>query len=257
MKVHFTGISLARASLSIHGADARRRQWGPLAVMLGAIAVVGAAIARAFTSTPLADPFDALNRLGAVATTGLPRIILWPFMALARPLFAAWPGPYLASLALAVGVLLVNVAWVLKSDAAFQEATAQAAARRDAKKSRKVSAPRARATHWTLALSGRPELMFVWKNTLQVWRETNAVSLLRYGLPLLLIAVGMSAGFLAGTHSRNVAAMCGMGGAMIAAFTVLLGPQMARSDLRQDLLHLEVLKTWPLRAADVVRGEMI
>ena len=28
MKVHFTGISLARASLSIHGADARRRQWG-------------------------------------------------------------------------------------------------------------------------------------------------------------------------------------------------------------------------------------
>jgi hypothetical protein len=38
---------------------------------------------------------------------------------------------------------------------------------------------------------------------------------------------------------------------------VLLGPQMARSDLRQDLLHLEVLKTWPLRPADVVRGEML
>ena len=45
MKVHFTGISLARASLSMEGAGARRCQWGPLVVMLGAIAIVGAAVA--------------------------------------------------------------------------------------------------------------------------------------------------------------------------------------------------------------------
>jgi ABC-2 type transport system permease protein len=257
MKVHFTGISLARASLSIHGADARRRQWGALAMMLGAIAIVGTAVVHALTSPPLAHPLDAFDRLGAVATAGLPRIILWPFMALVWPLFAAWPGPYLTSLALAIGVLLVNVAWVLKSDEAFQEATAEAAARRAAKKSRKVSAPRARATNWTLALSGRPEPMFVWKNTMQVVRGTNVVSLLRYGMPLLMLGVGMGAFFMASSHSSNAAAACGLGGAMIAVFAVLLGPQMARSDLRQDLLHLEVLKTWPLRAADVVRGEMV
>jgi ABC-2 type transport system permease protein len=257
MKVHFTGISLARASLSIHGADARRKQWGPLAVMLGAVAIVGVAIARAFMATPLAGPGDALDRLGAVSLTGAPHVILWPFMALARPLFVTGPGPYLTALALSVGVLLANVAWVLKSDAAFQDATAQAAARAAAKKTRKTAVPRARMTSWTLALTGRPEPMFVWKNTLQVVRETNLVSLLRYGAPLLGASVAFGAAFMSGSHAGNAAAVFGGGGALIAALTVLLGPQMARSDLRQDLLHLEVLKTWPLRSADVVRGEMI
>src|SRR3954449_12229026 len=42
-----------------------------------------------------------------------------------------------------------------------------------------------------------------------------------------------------------------------AAFAVLLAPQAMRIDLRQDLQHLELIKTWPLRAADVVRGEML
>src|SRR5437762_3939832 len=41
MKVHFTGITLARASLGLRGADVKRRQWGALAVMLGAVAIVG------------------------------------------------------------------------------------------------------------------------------------------------------------------------------------------------------------------------
>jgi ABC-2 type transport system permease protein len=258
IKVHFTGISLARASLSIHGADARRRQWGALAVMLGAVAIVGTAVVRTMTALPVPqDFFDVFNRLGAVATTGLSRIILWPFMALAWPLFAAWPGPYLTSLALAIGVLLVNVAWVLKSDEGFQEATAQAAARRAAKKTRKAAIPRARFTNWTLALSGRTEPMFVWKNTLQVVRTTNAVSLLRYGMPVLALGVSAGAAFMSGSASRNTAAIFGVFGLIIAGFAVLLGPQMARSDLRQDLQHLEVLKTWPLRGADVVRGEML
>jgi hypothetical protein len=38
---------------------------------------------------------------------------------------------------------------------------------------------------------------------------------------------------------------------------VLLAPQGMRIDLRQDLQHLDLIKTWPLRAADVVRGEML
>ena len=258
MKVHFTGISLARASLSIPGADVGRKQWRPLAIMLGAIAIVVVPIARALTAPPpVANAFDAFNRLGAVSLTGAPRIILWPFMALAQPLFSAWPGPYLTAMAFALLVLVANIVWVLQGDAAFQEATAQAAARRDARKVRKLPAPRARVTSWTLALSGRPEALFFWKNTMQVLRETSALTLLRYGTPVLALGVSFGAVYLKGSDSRNLSAVLGTGGAMLAAFTVLLGPQMARSDLRQDLLHLELLKTWPLRAADVVRGEMV
>src|SRR5207247_2372158 len=168
MKVHFTGITLARTSLTLQGADARRRQWGALALMLGAVGIVGAAIARVLLARPLTGISDSLDRLGVVATTGAPRVILWPFMTLARPLFAAWPGPYLLAAALALGILALNIVWVLTSDAAFQEAAAQAEARRAEKKLRKMPMPRARATRWTLPSSGRVETVFVWKKVVEL-----------------------------------------------------------------------------------------
>jgi len=255
MKVHFTGITLARASLGLRGADARRRQWGTLALVVTAIAIVGAAIARSFMSQPAPRFAEAVDRLGAVASAGLPRIVLWPFATLVRPLFAPWPGPYLLAVAGAVAVFAANVVWVLSSDAAFQEAAAQAEARRAAKKLRKLPAPRARATTWTLALSGRPETFFVWKSVIQIVRETNIVSVLRYGSPLFAIAIALSATFL--RHSQGVAAALGVLAVAAGLAAVLLGPQIARTDLRQDLLHLELLKTWPLRPSAVIRGEML
>ena len=148
---------------------------------------------------------------------------------------------------MAVVVLLLNVMWVLNSDAAFQEATAQAAARKAAKAARKLNVPRARMTNWTLALTGRPEAFFIWKNTMQVVRETGIVSFLRYGAPVVAMGVVMGTAFMSGSQSRNAAALFWPAAAMIAGFTMLMGPQMARSDLRQDLLHLELLKTWPVR----------
>jgi hypothetical protein len=38
---------------------------------------------------------------------------------------------------------------------------------------------------------------------------------------------------------------------------VLLGPQMMRNDLRQDLARLPMLKTWPVRGAALIRGEVL
>src|SRR5439155_20649440 len=71
MKVHFTGITLARTSLTLQGADARRRQWGALALMLGAVGIVGAAIARVILARPLSGISDSIDRLGVVATAGV------------------------------------------------------------------------------------------------------------------------------------------------------------------------------------------
>ena len=36
-----------------------------------------------------------------------------------------------------------------------------------------------------------------------------------------------------------------------------MAPQILRIDMRQDLMHLELLKTWPVKASAVVRGEML
>ena len=38
---------------------------------------------------------------------------------------------------------------------------------------------------------------------------------------------------------------------------MLFGPQLMRLDLRGDLQHLDVLKTWPVRAGSVIRGEIL
>src|SRR6185503_5523603 len=54
-------------------------------------------------------------------------------------------------------------------------------------------------------------------------------------------------------RSDTVGTMCLMAAAMVA----FMGPTMIRSDLRQDLAHLAVLKTWPVRGAAVVRGEIL
>jgi hypothetical protein len=42
-----------------------------------------------------------------------------------------------------------------------------------------------------------------------------------------------------------------------AAVTALMGPQMVRNDLRTDLAHLPILKTWPLAGETIVRGEAL
>ena len=43
----------------------------------------------------------------------------------------------------------------------------------------------------------------------------------------------------------------------LAAMLMLMGPQMMRNDLRQDLAHLAMLKTWPVSGAAIVRGEVL
>src|SRR5439155_24142493 len=57
-------------------------------------------------------------------------------------------------------------------------------------------------------------------------------------------------------RARGFAGMLGalaLGG---AGFAVLMAPQVLRVDLRQDLAHLELLKTWPVKSSAVVRGEI-
>jgi ABC-2 type transport system permease protein len=257
IRVHFTGVSLARASLALPGADASRRQWGALVVMLGALAIVGQAVWRSFASHPVTGAADILDRLSEAGTTGLARWILWPFVALARPLFAPWPGPYLVALATAFAILALNVAWVLSSDEAFQEAAAQAEARRAAIKRRRRPVVRARTAGWRLAPAGRPEGVFAWKNAMQILRNMTGASAMRYVGPLVGVTIGATSGLVAATRATGLAALFGLVALAVAAFAIVLGPQVVRNDLREDLLHLELLKTWPVSPSSVVRGEMM
>jgi ABC-2 type transport system permease protein len=252
-KVFFTGVSLARARLGSADARAKRVARLPIAVMVAALAVVGGSLYRAVEATPVAGPRDLIERIASVSSGGLPRVVMFPFMSLARPMFAEWPGGFLLSLVMAALVLAATTAWVLQSDATFEAATEEAARVKESSARGAKAKYRARASGWTLATTGRPEMIFAWKCAMQTFRIVDVRVLFRVVAMLFALSV---VGASVGQRNGLVAALA-MFAMTGAAFSLLLAPQALRMDLRQDLQHLELMKMWPLRASDVVRGEMI
>jgi len=255
MRVYFTAVGLARnraqASLAARAAAAV-----PFAACLAATLAVGIAIARTFAASPLGGIADLADRILAVATHGIPAIALWPTTTLARPFFAGSPAQFGAAMAAALAVCGALVAWMLASDGAFQDAASRLAARRAQKAGgARAAAVRARATGLSLALTGPTELALFWKNGVQTLRLTG-ITAIRIGVAAIAVCVAVSSMVMNTMHLRGGAAVACAVAMAVAAFTAVLGPQVVRTDLRTDLLHLELLKTWPVRPATVVRGEM-
>ncbi|MCU1383666.1 MAG: hypothetical protein JWL71_2363 [Acidobacteria bacterium] len=254
-KIYFTGVTLARARLRAGSARARRVAWLPVAAMIGALGLVGSAIAREVMHAMPSGPRDVLLLLGRVAQSGAPRVVLWPFMALTRPLFSEWPQPYLTSLALAIVVLAAIGVWVLLSDEAFQEAVSDVAERRSQEPARAKGQPTytVRSSGWTLAPIGRPETAFAWKAAMQTLRMVDRraigqVIAIVSALTIIAASLGRANGLASLLAAFSLAA---------TAFAIVLAPQVIRMDMRQDLRHLELLKTWPVKASAIVRGELL
>jgi hypothetical protein len=252
-KIYQAGITLARTRLGSRSAHARRVAWTPIVVLTAAVATVTIAVVRAFSEHPPARVVDSLLLIGQVPTHGAAHVVLWPFMVLARPVFAAWPQPYLSALAWAVLVLVLTIAWVLKSDQAFLEATAAGAERREHAPAARNVSYRVRSEGWALATTGRAEAAFAWKAAMQTTRVVDRRSLAR--LAAILVSLSMIA--MSMGRANGLAATLGIFASIGTAFAILLAPQAVRVDMRQDLRHLEVLKTWPVPPAAVVRGEII
>ena len=255
-KIYFTGVTLARARLAAPAAPAsgawrgcrspscspRSRSSGPRSPR------------RQARSMPT-GPRDVVLLLGRVAENGASHIVLWPFMALARPLFAAWPQPYLTSLGLALGVMAAIAVWVLLSDEAFQEAVSDAAERRSQQPAKKKGEAtyKVRSAGWTLAPIGRPETAFAWKAAMQTLRMVDKRALIR--VAFIMVALTIVAASMG--RANGLASLLGAFSLAGTAFAIVLAPQVVRMDMRQDLRHLELLKTWPVKASAVVRGELV
>jgi putative ABC exporter len=252
-KVYYTGVSLARARIRTASGRERRLAWAAPAVVLAAAAIVATALTRAFLAAPPSGLRDVVRLVGEVALQPLPRVVLWPLMALTRPMFAASPAAYLTALAGSAAVLAAAVVWVLRSDEAFHDAADDAARRRGPQaQGQQAVSYRARATGWTLAPTGRPEGAFAWKAAMQTLRVVGKRGLARIAaLVVALTVVATSAG------REGPAATLAAFAITAAIFAILMAPQVIRIDIRQDLQHLELLKTWPVKASAVVRGELL
>jgi hypothetical protein len=121
----------------------------------------------------------------------------------------------------------------------------------------KLSAPsvkgKATATPFTLALQGRPEVAILWKNLIMVGRYASLRMLIRLVPMVILFGLFATRRGNGGGVLTAVALIC-----LVCLFvTVVLGPQMVRNDLRQDLANLAVLKTWPISGTALLRGELL
>lgn len=154
------------------------------------------------------------------------------------------------------------VAWILWSDAAFEEEAAINADRmREAlvrfQKGQPRITPRRRGTPFRLAPTGPPEFAILWKNWLLFGRAS------RSWITTLWIVVVVFVGAFYGierssedspVHWKEMTPILLL---VLAGAVALMGPTMVRSDLRRDLAHLVVIKTWPVRGAAIVRGEVL
>ena len=204
---------------------------------------------------------------GSVKDKGLLPVDRWPILAAALVLtplagaglaFIAFASGVGALAAVPLGLLLLgaNAAWIIRSDNAFEEAatkaaeTARGAAAAGLFSSRPVARPR--STPFRLASHGPAETAILWKNWLLLGRMSRRL------LIVAAIALGTAiAGFLAASEGDLAAATAGSLCLFFVALVVLLGPAMLRIDLRQDLGHLALIKTWPVRGAAIIRGEVL
>jgi putative ABC exporter len=250
--VFFTGVTLSRRQA---GGKASREPLARLVrgAIFAALAVVLASVGQHIWAQPVLTLTDAYHVVSGVVATGLPHIVLLPFIALVRPMFADGWLAFVKVLPAALVIYIGAIAWVLRADEAFGAITEELTETRADRATAKRTVYRVGSLGWTLPLTGRPETPFVWKGAQQTFRVVDRRVLIRIGVMIgwLTMVVALFG------RARGLGEAIGLLATFAAIFASVIGPQVYRVDLRQDLAHLEVLKTWPVRAAAVVRGEMI
>lgn len=254
-RVYFTGVSLYREGLRQRGI-AGIAKWAPVAIVCAAVAIVAATIYGNWPALGAADaPQSFFVGLDRLLSSGLVAWILWPFQSLTRLPLAPTTTAYLTVLPGALVVLIANYVWVLRADTAFEESAALIAEKKvsDGPARMQPRVKGAAATPFALAPTGRLETAIVWKNLIMVGRYASLRMLVR-ALPMVI-----SLGFFASLASRRngFATVAAVGCLMLTAITVVVGPMMARNDLRRDLGNLAMLKAWPLSGATLMRGEIL
>ena len=263
MYLHRVGASLVRTSAVTHGSRGMRNNLIPIAIVTATVAIVGWTIIRAIPAVRSAmligDGREALERL----TSSQPlAAILFPFRLLVAPLFADSSKHWLLAILPAFALMAVHYPWVTRTDAAFEEAVADAAAKR----ARAIAATRhtrrrpvamaegAVPRPWfALAPTGHPAVAIVWKNVLAYTRalRLTTIAILVSGVAVIGTAVYSEVG-----DWSELASIGEMLCAIPLVMLAILGPGFVRADLRQDLLQLDQLRSYPLRGSTIVAAEI-
>ena len=255
LHLHRLGAAFTRSIVLQAGRPARRVVL--IALVAAAAALLGAALLQLVPVLAGATGIDGIGaRLADALALPFPRAVLAPFRAMAAPLAASSTGEWLRAIGPAAGIAVLHYVWVIRSDAAFEEAAAEASLARarelDLTRSGRRSPPSAAGYSpplVALSPSGRPEMAILWKNIAMVIRQRRA-RLLTTAF-LAAAAAALAVGDVAPRVTHTVGVLMLTWGALLAA----LGPQWVRNDVRSDLASLELLRSFPLRPDALVRAE--
>lgn len=252
------GVALVHAGAAEHGLRAARRHWAAIAAFAGILAMVVVPLALAWPRMrATGDPSAAMDVAASVLLAPPTSWALYPFRVLVAPVSAAAGLPWLAAMGPALVLLGILTAWVLRSETAFEEAAAEASAahaqRREALRARRGTKPvSARRLSRTLPLAptGPPAVALLWKNAMWLLRANEVRGMLAPP------AIALACAAIIAPRSEVAAVMVASLSGFVAVVMLLFGPLTTRNDLRTELLHLGLLKTFPLRGRDVVVAEV-
>lgn len=264
LDLHVLGASFARTLLFDRGVSNRLRRL--LACGLAAALVVCVWVWAKWTMPDLkaADitSFQSVaDYLQRVLRAGPALVLLYPFRLVVRPLLAPDAAAFIGALTPALLLLGLHYLWVVRSDVAFEEASADGA-RKLAARLAAVRAGnwqgatisrKARRPWFALVPTGPSATAWLWKNLIGVGQSFSP----RVWLALLAVALLMGLGLGGQGHHETVATAAGMLTAMALGFSLLLGTQVLRLDFRRDLPLADVLKTFPLRGWQIALGEIL
>lgn len=260
LNLHRLGAAIVRSSWREHGAAGGRRHalsivaFGVVAVAIGINLFEHRTVLAA--ATGVGGFFATLARSLASAPASW---ALYPFHAIIAPTFAATIREWGREMMPALVVLAIHAVWVMRTDAAFEDAAIEASAERarrvEAMRSRRTigaaaAAPRAVKTPAKLAVAGPPAFAIFWKNMLCLRRTAQ----LRLLIGPLVMAVAFGAAF--STDDGNTAAIITRSAIVLAVLLIVFGGRLIRNDLRQDMQHLPFLKSLPIAPHDLMVAEV-
>lgn len=261
--LHRVGASLVRTSAVTHGSRGMRNNAIPIAIVTVAIVAVAWTVVRAIPSVRAAMLLgNGAQALAELSSSQPLAAILFPFRLLVAPLFADSSAHWLLAILPAFALMAAHYPWVTRTDAAFEEAVADAAAKRaraiaatrDARRRPRIIEEGAVPRAWfPLAPTGHPAIAIIWKNVLAYTRALRLTTLV---LLVCAIAVIGTAVYSEVADWSDLAQIGEVLAAIPIVMLVVLGPGFVRADLRQDLLQLDQLRSYPLRGSTIVATEI-
>lgn len=264
LNLHLLGASFARTMLLDRGIGNWRRRLLIFSALLAAGLGVILWIKRDLPDINLAqaqDLNDLQDKIVEFLTSGPLGWVLAPFRLLVRPYLAPNGHAFILALWPALAIAAAHYWWAARADVAFEEASV-AASRRMAAKIEAIRSGHFQSTHrgskgrrapFVLGASGPPTVALFWKNLISAGHAFT---------PRLWIILAATALVITGilaqrSQDSNLVSALGMAAALLVVWSLFLGPQVLRLDLRQDLPLADVLKMYPLRGWEIVLGELL